>query len=128
MSGIHLEGAWDSLVGGEVHLARLSRTSPLAAIGTTLGIASFAKTDGARLQLESYVGLRLSSDITLGIAIGPLVDFYPAHRPRVGAGGSIWLHAGVAPYVALTRSWGLGASDHLDISMGMRIPFSVASF
>ena len=128
VSGIRVREGWDSQVGGELHVVRISPSSRLATIGAALGATTYAKSDAIRLSLESYAGVTLSTDWTLGLSLAPVIDLFPTPRPLVGVGASLWLHAGVAPYFAVSRVWGLGASDHLDISVGLRIPFSVARF
>ncbi len=127
VAAIHRADGWDSQVGGELHLVRLA-PHRLHALGGTVGALTFAATKAIRLHSDAYLGLRLNSDRSIGVAVGPVVDLHPNRRAQAGVRGTLWAHAGVAPYLSITRLWGLGASDSAEISLGLRIPFSIANF
>ncbi len=128
MAGIQRAEGWDTQVGGELHLVRLASETPLAALGGAFGALTFAEDETIRLYLDTYVGFRITSDLTIGVALAPVVDLHPTRRSQLGFRGTAWVHAGIAPYVAASKTWGLGASDHIDIAVGLRIPFSIARF
>jgi len=128
MAGIRLEGDWDTAFGGELHVVRLSRNGTIGAIGAAFGATSFASSDATRLYLDGYLGIRVSDDWTAGIAVAPIVDLFPTHRALAGVRVTTWLHAGIAPFIAASRRWGLGTKGTLDIAFGLRIPFSIVQF
>jgi len=128
MAGIQRVEGWDTQVGGELHLVRLDATRSLAALGGAFGALTFADDETIRLYLDAYVGFRVTSDLTFGVALAPVVDLHPTRRSQFGVRGTAWLHAGVAPYVSASQTWGLGASNHIDVAIGLRIPFSIARF
>ncbi len=128
IAGTHLDSGWDSQVGGEVHFVQIAPASPLTIRGAALGVGNFARSGATRLSLDLYSGLPLSPDFTLGLGVAPFVDLFAEHRPLTGVRGTLWIHAGVAPYVSVSRRWGLGASGATEMSIGMRIPFSVFRF
>ncbi len=128
MAGIARSEGWDTQVGGELHLVRLNPSDRLAAIGEAFGALTFASDETIRLYLDSYVGLKVTADLTVGVALAPVIDLHPNRRSIFGAQATAWLHAGIAPYVSASRMWGLGASNKAEFSIGLRIPFSVANF
>lgn len=128
MAGIRGEDGWDTQVGGDMHLAWLRPRHLLAAQGVTVGALTFASSKSIRLHSDLYIGLAINSDLTFGVAVGPIIDIHPNRRTRAGARGQLWLHAGIAPYVSAARTWGLGASGDIEVALGVRIPFSIARF
>ncbi len=127
VAGIHQEEGWDSQVGGELHLVRL-RPSTLHATGLALGALTFSSSKTVRLHLDGYIGIRVSSDLTLGASLGPIVDVNPNQRARFGARASLWGHAGIAPYVSIARTWGATSPEQTEVGLGIRIPFSITDF
>ena len=124
----HSANGWDSQVGGELHLVRLHAGQRLTAIGEAFGALTFAQDETIRLYLDTYLGLKLTSDLTVGFAMAPLVDLHPTRQARFGVRGTIWMHAGIAPYFSASQTFGVGASGNVDIAIGLRIPFSIARF
>ncbi len=128
IAGTRLDSGWDSQVGGELHLVHLTPSRHIAIHGAALGVANFSRTRATRLSLDLYTGVALSADFTLGLGVAPFVDLFADHRPLGGARATLWIHAGIAPYLSVSKVWGLGASGTMDLSLGLRIPFSVIRF
>ena len=128
IAGTRLDSGWDSQVGGELHLVHLTPDNRIALLGAAVGVANFSRTRATRLSLDLYSGVALSPDFTLGLGVAPFVDLFADHRPLGGARATLWIHAGIAPYLSVSQRWGLGTSGNVDLSIGLRIPFSVIRF
>jgi hypothetical protein len=128
IAGFQSDNGWDTQVGGELHLVRLGDGGRLAAVGEAFGALTFAQDETIRLYLDTYVGLQLTSDLTVGVALAPIVDLHPTRRSLFGIRGTVWAHAGIAPYISASQTWGLGASNHIDVAIGLRVPFSITRF
>lgn len=125
VAAVHRDQAWDSEVGAQLQLHRRRQSPVLSALGLSLSVATFAEYEGIRLGLDLYAGTRLINDVPVGVAMGPVADVFLDHRPRGGIRTSLWLYAGVVPYISLASMHGLGAPGGIDLQVGLKIPFSL---
>jgi len=96
---IHDPDGWDGAVGGELTVARVTEHRPVAALALTLGGARFGTHNAGRLWLEGMIGTRRLLGVVVGVAAGPTVEVDEQIPPRAGIQGSVWLYAGVLPYL-----------------------------
>lgn len=125
VSAIQYDSAWDSEVGGEVHLARLRKSRILSVVGGGLGIASFGEGEQVQLSLDLYAGTQALTPLPIGVSVGPLLEVFPHGRPQVGGRASLWAYYGVMPYAALSWLSGPNAPTSPSVEIGLKIPFSV---
>lgn len=125
VAAVHRDQAWDSAVGAQLQLHRRRQSPTLSILGLSLSAATFAKYEAIRLGLDVYAGTRLLGGIPIGLGLGPVADVFLSHRPRGGARATIWLYAGVVPYVSVATMHGLGAPDGIELEAGLKIPFSL---
>ncbi len=97
----------------------------LASLGLSAGVASFARYRAFRLNLDAYAGTEIIENLPFGLALGPVVDLFHTHEARTGAQGTLWIYAGLAPYLRVTAMYGLGAPAGMEFELGLRIPFSL---
>lgn len=117
---LSIEGAWDSAVGGELAWMRIRERRSLAAIGAGLGYAKYAVRDGGRLWIEAIAGTRRLGGWLVGVSAGPAVELGSVQHPRPGATASVWMFAGVIPYV---RGGLLDeAGGYVEIGLALELP------
>jgi len=71
----------------------------VAAVALNLGGARFGMRNAGRLWLEGMVGTGRLLGVVVGVAAGPTLEVDEQIPPRVGVQGSLWLYAGVLPYL-----------------------------
>jgi hypothetical protein len=99
-AAVQIEGAWDSAFGATVTWLRVRERRPLAVGGATVAASRYAARDGGRLWAEAAIGTRrIPGGVLVGASAGPAVELGTVQHPRWGATGSVWLFAGVVPFV-----------------------------
>jgi hypothetical protein len=98
-SAISIEGAWTGGFGGELTVARVCERRALAAIGGAAGALRFAERDGGLVWVDALVGTRRLLGIPVGVSGGLAVQVDEVVPPRFGAHATLWVWAGVQPYV-----------------------------
>jgi hypothetical protein len=109
---------WDSSVGAEILVGGFSDGDGLSAWVAGAGAAAYAASDGGRAWAELALGTRAVGGLLLGVAGGPVVDLDPLRHPRWGGRGSLWLFAGLSPYVAV----GAVTDGGVTVDLGVRLP------
>lgn len=127
VSALHRSSAWDSKVGAGAYLAWDRPSSSISTLGTLVELSGFGGTDATRLTADLFLGIQLS-DFSVGIGIGPLLDLFPNHRPQYGVRSTVWLFAGITPYLSISSISGLGAPEDPEIEVGLKIPFPAISW
>lgn len=115
---VRLEGAWDSVIGAELAVGGLCDECPLAAWAAGASFVGFGERGGGRASLEGALGTRWPTGLLLGASAGPVLQVDPLRRPRAGGQASVWLFAGVVPYVRV----GAVERSGLFVDLGLRIP------
>ncbi len=96
---VHDPEGWDGVFGGELTVARVTEHRAVAAVALNLGGARFGMRSAGRLWLEGMVGTGRLLGVVVGVAAGPTLEVDEQIPPRVGVQGSLWLYAGVLPYL-----------------------------
>jgi hypothetical protein len=112
------QDGWTGTFGGEVILVRVRERRPLAALGLVAGAVRYADVERGRLSVDLLAGTRRPFGVALGIQAGGLVEVDEIRRPRPGVQGTLWLYAGILPYVRAGTIQETGAFFEL----GLRIP------
>jgi hypothetical protein len=95
------QDSWVSAVGAEVSWIRLREHRMPAAYGLAVGGVRFGDRDGARFWLELEFAVKRPLPFALGLSAGLTLDLPGADPPRYGAQGTLWVFAGVIPYLRI---------------------------
>ena len=86
-----------SLLGDELLLQEPVDGTALG--GLSFGGISYAGRDGGRLWLEAEVAFNRPLPFGIGLAGGVVAEVDPVAEPRLGLQGTLWVYAGVIPYL-----------------------------
>ena len=103
-------GAWDGNFGAEAGLVRIREGSALEALGLSVGAGRYAREPErglgrgtGRVWAELEVGISMPGGLIGGLGGGVVAEVDPVIPARWGAQGTIWVFAGVIPYVRVGR-------------------------
>jgi len=117
-SAIRSEGAWDSGFGGELSVGRLCDRCGVAAWAASVGFVGFSRASRGRVSALAALGTRRVTGVLFGVAGGPVLELDDHRRPRAGGEATLWVFAGVVPYVRA----GAVQKGGLFVDLGLRIP------
>jgi hypothetical protein len=120
-SAVRAEGEWDSGFGGEVAVGALRAGAALSAWAAAIDFVAYSERSGGRVTLEGALGTRWPTGVLVGLAGGPMIELDDLRRPRAGGQLSVWLFAGVVPYVRA----GTVENSGFFVDLGLRIPLPV---
>lgn len=103
-----MDSAWDAAFGGEAGLYRIDARRRLIALGLATGGVWYSAREGGRVWVHGELGLSLLGRV-IGISAGPTVELDDERPPRWGAQGSLWVFAGVIPYLRIGAVQDTGA-------------------
>jgi hypothetical protein len=98
---VHVADEWDGGFGGEIAVLRVREHAPLSAIGLGLGAMRFAKADNGRLWADVMVANRPLLGTLVGVSGGVALEIDDVVPPRWGAQGTLWIFAGIVPYLRI---------------------------
>jgi hypothetical protein len=96
-----IDGSWYSSFGGTATVVRVRERAWLGVTGASVGAARWTVRGGGRVWLDGMLGTRRLVGATLGTSLGPMLELGDDHHPKIGMSGTIWVFAGVVPYVRL---------------------------
>ncbi|MBP6630858.1 MAG: hypothetical protein KBG28_22990 [Kofleriaceae bacterium] len=114
----------DSAFGGHLAWTRLRQHGRVPVVGLGAAVVRPARASTARLTLEGLAGRRLRPWLALGLSLGPALELRQNAPARAGVTGSLWLFAGVSPFVRATTTTD-GATV---LEAGLEIAVPVARF
>jgi hypothetical protein len=117
-------GDWVSAVGGELSVVRLRQDHVPALLGLDLGGASYGGKPGGRLWLEAEAALTHPLPFTIGFGLGAAVEVDRVVPPRPGVQGTLWIFAGVIPYVRAGYIETTGAYAELGVLFKVPVRFA----
>jgi hypothetical protein len=120
-SAVRVEGDWDSGFGGELAVGALPERVGLAAWAASVQVLTYSERSCGRAGLEGAIGTRWPTGLLVGAAAGPVVELDDVRKPRLGGQASVWVFAGVIPYVRVGTVERTGAF----VDVGLRIPLPV---
>ena len=95
-----IQDSWNSAVGAELSLVRLREGCLPALLGVSIGGVVFDDRKGARTWAELELGIdRLP--VKFGVSAGLAVELDRTLPPHFGAQATLWVFAGVVPYVRI---------------------------
>ena len=92
-------GGWFSAFGLETSVVRLTEGRIPALIGGAFGAVSYAGRDGGRFWLEGEAAVGDPLPFAIGLGVGPCAEIGRQIPTRLGVQGTVWVFAGVLPYV-----------------------------
>lgn len=123
----YAQHSWNSFVGAELSWVRLRERRMPAAWGVSLGAVSWGSRSGGKLWGELEVAFRRPFSRVglpgLGLALGPTVEVDDVLAPRWGAQGTLWIFAGIIPYVRVGAVAGEGA--FFETGVMIKIPVKI---
>lgn len=120
-SAVRAEGEWDSGFGGEIAVGALRDRPALAAWAAAVDFVVYSERSGGRATIEGAIGTRWPTGLLIGLAGGPVIELDDLRRPRAGGQLSVWIFAGVVPYVRA----GTVEKSGFFVDLGLRIPLPV---
>lgn len=109
---------WVGTFGAEVLVVRVTERRPLAALGVVAGAVRFSELDRGRLWVDLLAGTRRPLGLAIGLQAGGVLEVDEINRPRAGVQGTLWLYAGIVPYL---RAGSVQASGTF-LELGVRLP------
>lgn len=94
----YLDRARQSTFGGQVVGLRVRERKPIATLGLAFGALRYTTADRGRAWVDLIVGTRIRS-VHVGVGIGPVLELDQVAPARVGGQASVWLFAGIIPYL-----------------------------
>lgn len=116
----HVQGQWDSTIGGDATLVRVREHEPLGALGASFGGSRWTARGGGRLWLDALAGSELGGHM-IGVSAGPLVELSDEAHPRVGGSIGLWAFFGVAPFVRIGAVSGLGGFAEIGLHLTLPV-------
>jgi hypothetical protein len=96
-----IDDRWYSTFGAAATVVRVRERAWLGALGVSVGAARWTERDGGRVWMDGLVGSRRVGGVMVGATVGPMLELGDLRHPKIGGSGSIWVFAGVVPYVRL---------------------------
>jgi len=118
-AGTHVEGEWDSTVGGHVALVRVRERERVGAIGVMAGATTWTERGGGRIWLDGVAGTRILRMV--GVSAGPLVELAELAHPRIGGSVGLWAFLGVTPFVRVGAVQDLGAFAEIGVHIALPV-------
>jgi hypothetical protein len=100
-AGTYVDDVFTMAAGLELSVVRVTEHRIPAALGISGGGLSYGARQGGRLWAEVEAALADPLPFGLGLSVGVGAEVDPVRRPRMGAQGTLWLFAGVVPYLRL---------------------------
>jgi hypothetical protein len=116
-----LDDTWTSVVGAELSWVLVREGRIPAGLGVALGAVSFAGEPGGQAWFELEAGLDRLGPLKLGLGLGPVMRFDGIEPPRFGGQATLWIFAGVLPYVRTGVLAGDGPRSGSFVELGVMI-------
>lgn len=97
----HIEDSWFVGAGAEVSVVLVAERRLPAGVGLSFGGISYDRRDGGRLWLEAETAINKPLPFAIGLAAGASAEVDPVRPPRWGAQATLWVFAGVVPYLRI---------------------------
>jgi hypothetical protein len=98
--GLVIQDSWNSAVGAELSLVRLREQRVPALYGVALGAVVFDDRPGTRAWAEAELAVD-RFPVKFGVSGGLAVEFDRTLPPHFGAQATLWVFAGIVPYVRI---------------------------
>ncbi len=115
-----IEGGWFSAFGLEASVVRLTEGQIPALVGAAFGGASYAGRAGGRFWLEGEAAIYDPLPVAIGIGVGPCAEIGRAIPTHLGVQGTLWVFAGVVPFVRAGTLAGTGG--FIEVGVMIKVP------
>jgi hypothetical protein len=115
-----IQDNWIGAVGAEISVMSVHEQRTPAAIGIDFGGISYAGRPGGRFWAEAQIGFEKHLPIGVGLSAGVSAEVDPVEPPRWGGQATLWLFAGVIPYVRVGEVEGTGS--FVEVGVMIKIP------
>jgi hypothetical protein len=115
----HVEGAWDSTVGGHLAVVRIRERDPLAVVGAVVGATMWTERGGGRIWLDGLAGTQFGRMV--GVSAGPLVELSDLAHPRIGGSIGLWGFVGVTPFARVGLVNDLGGFAEIGVHIALPV-------
>ena len=120
-SAVRVEADWDTGFGGEVGVGRSGEAGLAAA---SVGGIAYSEHERGRVWGELSLGTRWPTGWLVGVGGGPVVELDQIRAPRLGGQATVWVLAGVVPYLRV----GGVEEGGVFADVGVRIAFPAISW
>jgi hypothetical protein len=117
---MRMEGAWDGAFGGELALVHVRQSRTPSALGVALGAESYSAREGGRLWADLLAGTRTPLGGAVGLSAGFGAEVHDVVPPRFGIQATLWVFAGVVPFVRVGRFEKTGT--FVDVGLKIALP------
>jgi hypothetical protein len=117
-----IQDTWNSAVGAEVSLVRLREGRFPALLGVSLGGVVFDHLPGLRSWAEVELGID-RWPVKFGVSAGLAAQFDRVVPPHFGAQATVWVFAGIVPYVRIGVLEELGS--YFEAGLMIKIPVKI---
>lgn len=115
----HVDGMWDSTIGGHVAVVRVRERQRLGVVGGMAGATLWTERGGGRIWADALVGTRLGK--MLGLSLGPIVELSEIEHPRFGGSVGVWAFLGVTPFVRVGSVEDLGTFAEIGLHIALPV-------
>ena len=115
----HIDGAWDSTIGGHLAVVRVRERERLGVIGGVVGASLWTARDGGRIWVDLLAGTRLGKMV--GVSAGPLVELAELAHPRLGGSIGLWGFVGVTPFARIGYVDELGGFAEIGVHLALPV-------
>ena len=98
-SAVRIEDEWTPAAGVELSVVNVQEHCRPAAFGFAFGGLSYTDRDGGRLWFEIEAALKDPLPVAIGLGVGMTAEVDPVRDARLGAQATLWVFAGVIPYL-----------------------------
>jgi hypothetical protein len=117
---VRSDGAWDGAFGGEASIWRVREHEILSAAGLGFGGQKFAEGNGGRLWADVLAAHRTAFGVAIGLGAGVTAQIDEVVPPKWGGHGTLWVYAGIVPYVRVGGVEGRGV--FVDVGLKVVLP------
>lgn len=117
-----IQDTWNSAVGAELSLVRLREGRFPALVGVSLGGVVFDSAPGLRSWAEVELGID-RFPVKFGVSAGLAAQFDRVVPPHFGAQATLWVFAGIVPYVRVGVLEELGS--YFEAGLMIKIPVKI---
>ena len=117
-----IQDTWNSAVGAELSLVRLREGQFPALLGVSVGGVVFDSAPGLRSWAEVELGID-RWPVKFGVSAGLAAQFDRVVPPHFGAQATLWVFAGIVPYVRIGVLEELGS--YFEAGLMIKIPVKI---
>ena len=112
----YLDRVRQSTFGGQLLVLRVREKAPIAALGLAFGALRYTAAERGRAWADLVIGTRVRST-HVGMGIGPVLELDQVAPARLGGQLTLWVFAGVIPYVRAGHIDGAGSFAELGVQL-----------